>query len=252
MPQRYARLAQRVNTWLTSMTAAGHLYETDLRLRPDGEAGLIVSSLGAFRRYQREHAWTWEHQALTRARFVAGDPAIGAAFEAERDAILRLPRDAGKLAAEVVEMRRRDARRPPESDPALRPQARSRRNGRHRVRGAVPRAHARLRASGADPQCGQHRAPPPRRRPGARAARSRARGRGRLPGLPQAAARTAPRRRAACADRSRTLRRAARRGVRTMASRVRRGMAGRPRDDPLPGTVRDVSARIPESRTGRT
>jgi len=107
MPQRYARLAQRVNTWLTSMTAAGHLYETDLRLRPDGEAGLIVSSLGAFRRYQREHAWTWEHQALTRARFVAGDPAIGAAFEAERDAILRLPRDAGKLAAEVVEMRRR-------------------------------------------------------------------------------------------------------------------------------------------------
>jgi len=107
MPQRYARLAQRVNTWLTSMTAAGHLYETDLRLRPDGEAGLIVSSLGAFRRYQREHAWTWEHQALTRARFVAGDPAIGAAFEAERDAILRLPRDAGKLAADVVEMRRR-------------------------------------------------------------------------------------------------------------------------------------------------
>jgi len=107
MPQRYARLAQRVNTWLTSMTAAGHLYETDLRLRPDGEAGLIVSSLGAFRRYQREHAWTWEHQALTRARCVAGDAAIGAAFEAERDAILRLPRDAGKLAAEVVEMRRR-------------------------------------------------------------------------------------------------------------------------------------------------
>jgi glutamate-ammonia-ligase adenylyltransferase len=107
MPQRYARLAQRVNTWLTSMTAAGHLYETDLRLRPDGEAGLIVSSLGAFRRYQREHAWTWEHQALTRARCVAGDPAIGAAFEAERDAILRLPRDTGKLAADVVEMRRR-------------------------------------------------------------------------------------------------------------------------------------------------
>jgi glutamate-ammonia-ligase adenylyltransferase len=107
MPQRYARLAQRVNTWLTSMTSAGHLYETDLRLRPDGEAGLIVSSLGAFRRYQREHAWTWEHQALTRARFVAGDATIGVAFEAERDAILRLPRDAGKLAAEVVEMRRR-------------------------------------------------------------------------------------------------------------------------------------------------
>jgi glutamate-ammonia-ligase adenylyltransferase len=109
MPQRYARLAQRLNTWLTSMTAAGHLYETDLRLRPDGEAGLIVSSLPSFRRYQREHAWTWEHQALTRARFVAGDAAIGAAFEAERDAILRLPRDRQKLSADVVEMRRRMA-----------------------------------------------------------------------------------------------------------------------------------------------
>ena len=107
LPERYARLAQRVNTWLTSTTAAGQLYETDLRLRPDGEAGLIVSSLGAFRRYQREHAWTWEHQALTRARFAAGDAAVGAAFEAERDAILRLPRDRAKLAADVVEMRRR-------------------------------------------------------------------------------------------------------------------------------------------------
>jgi len=107
MPERYARLAQRVNTWLTSTTAAGQLYETDLRLRPDGEAGLIVSSLGAFRRYQREHAWTWEHQALTRARFAAGDAAIGSAFEAERDAILRLPRDLAKLATEVIDMRRR-------------------------------------------------------------------------------------------------------------------------------------------------
>jgi glutamate-ammonia-ligase adenylyltransferase len=109
MPERYARLAQRVNTWLTSMTAAGQLYETDLRLRPDGEAGLIVSSLGAFRRYQREQAWTWEHQALTRARFVAGDEAVGAAFEAERDAMLRMPREGGQLAADVVEMRRRMA-----------------------------------------------------------------------------------------------------------------------------------------------
>ncbi|CAG0982824.1 Bifunctional glutamine synthetase adenylyltransferase/adenylyl-removing enzyme [Burkholderiales bacterium] len=104
---RYSRLAQRLNTWLTSNTAAGHLYDTDLRLRPDGAKGLLASSFAAFRRYQREHAWTWEHQALTRARFVAGDAAIGAAFEAERDAILRLPRDRAKLAADVVEMRRR-------------------------------------------------------------------------------------------------------------------------------------------------
>ena len=105
--ERYARLAQRMNTWLTSLTAAGRLYDTDLRLRPDGISGLIVSSLEAFRSYQREHAWTWEHQALTRARFVAGDAALGAAFEAERDAILRLPRDAERLKTDVIDMRRR-------------------------------------------------------------------------------------------------------------------------------------------------
>jgi [glutamine synthetase] adenylyltransferase / [glutamine synthetase]-adenylyl-L-tyrosine phosphorylase len=105
--ERYTRFAQRLNTWLTSTTGAGQLYETDLRLRPDGASGLIVSSLAAFRRYQSGSAWTWEHQALTRARFVAGDAAIGAAFEAEREAILRLPRDPAKLAEDVVEMRRR-------------------------------------------------------------------------------------------------------------------------------------------------
>jgi glutamate-ammonia-ligase adenylyltransferase len=105
--ERYARLAQRVNTWLTSLTAAGRLYDTDLRLRPDGASGLMVSSLEGFRRYQREQAWTWEHQALTRARFVAGDSALGAAFEAEREAILRMQRDASRLQTDVVEMRRR-------------------------------------------------------------------------------------------------------------------------------------------------
>jgi glutamate-ammonia-ligase adenylyltransferase len=104
---RYSRLAQRMNTWLASNTPAGQLYDTDLRLRPDGAKGLIASSLGAFKRYQREQAWTWEHQALTRARYCAGDAAIGAAFEAEREAILRLPRDRAKLADEVVAMRRR-------------------------------------------------------------------------------------------------------------------------------------------------
>ena len=101
------RLAQRVNTWLTANTPAGQLYETDLRLRPDGAKGLLASSLAGFKRYQRESAWTWEHQALTRARHCAGDAAIGAAFEAEREAILRLPRDRAKLATDVVEMRRR-------------------------------------------------------------------------------------------------------------------------------------------------
>jgi [glutamine synthetase] adenylyltransferase / [glutamine synthetase]-adenylyl-L-tyrosine phosphorylase len=106
-PERYARLAQRLNTWLTSATGAGRLYDIDLRLRPDGSKGLPVSSLYAFRVYQREHAWTWEHQALTRARFVAGDIAIGAKFEAERRGILSFARDAAKLNADVVAMRRR-------------------------------------------------------------------------------------------------------------------------------------------------
>jgi len=107
--ERYARLAQRMNTWLTSVTGAGRLYDTDLRLRPDGAKGLYVSSLAAFERYQREQAWTWEHQALTRARFAAGDPTVGAAFEAMRESVLRLERDSARLASEVVEMRRRMA-----------------------------------------------------------------------------------------------------------------------------------------------
>jgi glutamate-ammonia-ligase adenylyltransferase len=106
-PERYARLAQRLNTWLTSTTAAGRLYDTDLRLRPDGASGFVVSSFAAFCRYQREQAWTWEHQALSRARFVAGDAALGAAFEREREAVLRLPRDPVRLAEDVVDMRRR-------------------------------------------------------------------------------------------------------------------------------------------------
>ena len=107
--ETYAKLAQRINTWLTSATGAGRLYETDLRLRPDGAAGLLVSSMAAFARYQQENAWTWEHQALTRARFVAGDARIGAQFEATREAVLRLPRDAARLAHDVVEMRTRMA-----------------------------------------------------------------------------------------------------------------------------------------------
>ncbi len=101
----YARLAQRINTWLGTLTPAGILYETDLRLRPDGASGLLVSSTAAFRDYQLGHAWVWEHQALTRARFVCGDAAIGATFEALRREILALPRDAEALRAEVLAMR---------------------------------------------------------------------------------------------------------------------------------------------------
>ena len=103
--ETYARLAQRINTWLGTLTSTGILYETDLRLRPDGASGLLVSSTEAFRDYQLHHAWVWEHQALTRARFVCGDATIGAAFEALRREILRLPRDAAKLRGEVLAMR---------------------------------------------------------------------------------------------------------------------------------------------------
>ncbi|MDD3528669.1 MAG: bifunctional [glutamate--ammonia ligase]-adenylyl-L-tyrosine phosphorylase/[glutamate--ammonia-ligase] adenylyltransferase, partial [Gallionellaceae bacterium] len=103
----YARLGKRMNTWLTTLTAAGVLYETDLRLRPDGASGLLVSSIEAFDDYQHHHAWTWEHQALTRARYSCGDAAVGARFEAIREAILRLPRDPDALRADVLAMRRK-------------------------------------------------------------------------------------------------------------------------------------------------
>ena len=103
----YSRLAQRINNWLSSQTAAGILYETDLRLRPNGDAGLLVTSVDAFRQYQLESAWTWEHQALTRARFSAGAPSIGQHFEAIRIEVLRQKRDPAKLSAEVIEMRKK-------------------------------------------------------------------------------------------------------------------------------------------------
>lgn len=101
----YARYAQRINNWFNSLTSAGLLYETDLQLRPDGNSGLLVSSVEAFREYQLKKAWVWEHQAITRARFVAGDAFIGKAFEQIRIEVLSQPRDAEKLLEEVVGMR---------------------------------------------------------------------------------------------------------------------------------------------------
>jgi glutamate-ammonia-ligase adenylyltransferase len=103
----YAQLAQRLSAWLSTRTAAGLLFEIDLRLRPNGNAGLMVSSLRAFETYQRESAWVWEHQALTRARFAAGDAELGARFEALRREILATPRDLKALGDEVRAMRRR-------------------------------------------------------------------------------------------------------------------------------------------------
>jgi glutamate-ammonia-ligase adenylyltransferase len=103
----YARLAQRINTMLSSHTSSGRLYEVDLRLRPNGESGLLVSSISAFEEYQRRHAWVWEHQALTRARYCAGDQSVGAQFERIRSEVLRQPRDPARLRQDVIEMRQK-------------------------------------------------------------------------------------------------------------------------------------------------
>ncbi|MEF8752934.1 MAG: bifunctional [glutamate--ammonia ligase]-adenylyl-L-tyrosine phosphorylase/[glutamate--ammonia-ligase] adenylyltransferase [Accumulibacter sp.] len=103
----YARLGQRMSTWMSSQTAAGSLFEVDLRLRPNGDSGMLVCPVDAFRDYQLQHAWVWEHQALTRARFCAGDPAVGERFEAIRTEILRQPRDLATLRREVLAMRQR-------------------------------------------------------------------------------------------------------------------------------------------------
>ena len=103
----YARLGKRISSMLSSYTASGRLYEVDLRLRPNGDSGLLVSSVAAFEEYQHQHAWVWEHQALTRARFCAGDPEIGAAFTRIRREVLQQPRDLAKLRTEIVAMRQR-------------------------------------------------------------------------------------------------------------------------------------------------
>lgn len=89
----YTKLSQSINTWLTRHTSTGLLYETDLRLRPNGASGLLVCSTEAFTKYQREQAWVWEHQALTRARFIAGDPHVETVFEQTRKEILCQQRD---------------------------------------------------------------------------------------------------------------------------------------------------------------
>ncbi len=105
--EAYSQLAQRVSNWLSTRTASGQLFEIDLRLRPNGNAGLLVTSLKGFERYQRESAWTWELQALTRARFSAGDVVIGQRFEAIREALVCAQRDPAKLKTDVIEMRQK-------------------------------------------------------------------------------------------------------------------------------------------------
>ena len=103
--ERYVRLGRRMVSWLTTLTSSGRMYEVDMRLRPDGDAGLIAVSIDGFEKYQSHQAWSWEHQAITRARFVAGDAQIGARFERVRQDILLQKRDPVTFKQKVIEMR---------------------------------------------------------------------------------------------------------------------------------------------------
>ena len=105
----YAAFVRKLITWLTLRTAAGELFDIDTALRPNGNSGLLVTSLSSFENYQTGRgsntAWTWEHQAITRARFCAGDADMAERFEAVRRSVLTAPRDAQALATEVRAMR---------------------------------------------------------------------------------------------------------------------------------------------------
>ena len=103
----FTRLAQRVINILSIPTTSGVLYQVDTRLRPSGASGLIVSSLDGFSQYQREQAWTWEHQALLRARPVAGDDSVAEAFNLLRREVLSRPREPAALKRDIAGMRAR-------------------------------------------------------------------------------------------------------------------------------------------------
>ena len=103
----FLRLGQRIVHLLTMHSAAGRLYEVDMRLRPNGKGGFLMTGIGAFERYQRQEAWTWEHQALLRARAVAGDIDLRKAFEAVRRGVLREAVHRDTLKSDVAEMRQR-------------------------------------------------------------------------------------------------------------------------------------------------
>lgn len=113
----YARAVQRLIGALRTRSAAGRLYEVDMRLRPSGESGPLVTTLRAFREYYASAAWTWEHMSLTRARVVAGDPEAIEAVSAEIRQVLTLPRDTETLRSDVAKMRDRVAAEYPSSEP---------------------------------------------------------------------------------------------------------------------------------------
>jgi len=101
------RVAQKFMSLMTTQTLDGRVYEVDTRLRPSGEAGLLVTSLKAFEQYQLKSAWLWEHQAIVRARSIAGEPTLRAKFEELRCKILTLPRQEETVRQEVLNMRQK-------------------------------------------------------------------------------------------------------------------------------------------------
>jgi glutamate-ammonia-ligase adenylyltransferase len=109
--ETYAAYVRKIINWMTVKTADGDLYEIDTALRPNGNSGLLVTRFEAYADYQQQRgsntAWTWEHQAMTRARFVMGLPSLAPRFDAVRHAVISAPRDAASLKAEIVSMRER-------------------------------------------------------------------------------------------------------------------------------------------------
>ncbi|MDR2852052.1 MAG: bifunctional [glutamate--ammonia ligase]-adenylyl-L-tyrosine phosphorylase/[glutamate--ammonia-ligase] adenylyltransferase [Burkholderiaceae bacterium] len=107
----YPAYARKLINWLTVKTGEGDLFEIDTALRPNGNSGLLTTSFASYEKYQlgrgSNTAWTWEHQAMTRARFVLGDPALGARFDAVREAVITAPRDIAALKTEITAMRER-------------------------------------------------------------------------------------------------------------------------------------------------
>ena len=110
-PEVYAAFVRKLINWLTVKTGEGDLYEIDTALRPNGNSGLLVTSFEAYANYQQRRgsntAWTWEHQAMTRARFVMGSEALQARFDAVREAVITSERDPQALREEIVLMRER-------------------------------------------------------------------------------------------------------------------------------------------------
>ncbi|MEO7055169.1 MAG: bifunctional [glutamate--ammonia ligase]-adenylyl-L-tyrosine phosphorylase/[glutamate--ammonia-ligase] adenylyltransferase [Caldimonas sp.] len=121
----YAAFVRKLITWLTLRTAAGELFDIDTALRPNGNSGLLVTSIESFEHYQRGRgsntAWTWEHQAITRARFCAGDADLGARFEATRRAVIEAERDAEALRQEIAAMRQKVRDAHPQRDTRIDP-----------------------------------------------------------------------------------------------------------------------------------